>query len=107
MSLEDQTVLIWGPSLPEFEDVQAKIKKTGKEVRYGYPHIDHTSPRCTLTDLVHLHLSRSCRSFRARRRRKRSKLRTIATGFRVRNTVFVGGFKESLTKDCRSFLYVR
>ncbi|KAJ9092720.1 hypothetical protein QFC19_008645 [Naganishia cerealis] len=32
VSLEDQTVLVWGPSLPEIADVKAKIAKTGKEI---------------------------------------------------------------------------
>lgn len=33
VSLEKQTALVWGPSLPSFDEVKAKIAKTGKEVR--------------------------------------------------------------------------
>lgn len=33
VSLEKQRVLIWGPSLPSFDEVTEKIKKTGKEIR--------------------------------------------------------------------------
>ncbi|GHJ85043.1 hypothetical protein NliqN6_1445 [Naganishia liquefaciens] len=34
VSLQDQTVFVWGPaaSLPPFDDVKAKIAKTGKEI---------------------------------------------------------------------------
>jgi copper chaperone len=33
VSLGTQKVIIWGPKLPEFEDITAKIAKTGKEIR--------------------------------------------------------------------------
>ncbi|KAJ9106570.1 hypothetical protein QFC20_004062 [Naganishia adeliensis] len=32
VSLEKQTALVWGPSLPPFDEVKAKIAKTGKEI---------------------------------------------------------------------------
>lgn len=32
VSLENQNVKVWGPSLPSFEEVKAKIAKTGKTV---------------------------------------------------------------------------
>jgi copper chaperone len=33
VSLKSQRALVWGPSLPPFDDVTAKIAKTGKEMR--------------------------------------------------------------------------
>ena len=33
VSLETQKVVVWGPTLPPFEDITAKIAKTGKEIR--------------------------------------------------------------------------
>lgn len=33
VSLDTQKVIIWGPSLPPFEDITSKIAKTGKEIR--------------------------------------------------------------------------
>ncbi|ORX37941.1 putative copper chaperone [Kockovaella imperatae] len=33
VSLETQKVVVWGPSLPAFDDLTAKIAKTGKEIR--------------------------------------------------------------------------
>ncbi|KAK6908931.1 copper chaperone [Kwoniella mangroviensis CBS 10435] len=32
ISLPSQTVLIWGPSLPPFDEITAKIAKTGKAI---------------------------------------------------------------------------
>jgi hypothetical protein len=32
VSLKDQEVLVWGASKPPFEEVKAKIAKTGKKV---------------------------------------------------------------------------
>lgn len=32
VSLPSKQVLIWGPNLPDFDEITAKIKKTGKEV---------------------------------------------------------------------------
>jgi hypothetical protein len=40
VSLQDQTAFVWGPSLPPFDDVKAKIAKTGKEVRLTPPFPD-------------------------------------------------------------------
>lgn len=43
VSLEKQTALVWGPSLPPFDEVKAKIAKTGKEVRSRFFPIDEGS----------------------------------------------------------------
>ncbi|KAI5452901.1 Cytosolic copper metallochaperone [Naganishia albida] len=37
VSLEDQTAYVWGPDLPKFDDVRAKIAKTGKEILDAEP----------------------------------------------------------------------
>lgn len=33
VSLPTQKVIIWGPALPDFDEITAKIAKTGKEIR--------------------------------------------------------------------------
>jgi copper chaperone len=33
VSLPTQDVLVWGPSLPSFDEVTEKIAKTGKEIQ--------------------------------------------------------------------------